>query len=59
VAPVASDGTIRTDAQEKFNDAGIEVYIAKFAPSSWSDEEIDYAYTAREDTRLDWHPLTN
>jgi len=32
--------------RRKFNDAGIEVYIAKFAPSAWSDEEIDYAYTA-------------
>lgn len=32
--------------RKKFNDAGIEVHIAKFAPSAWSDEEIDYAYTA-------------
>lgn len=32
--------------RKKFNDAGIEVHIAKFAPSTWSDEEIDYAYTA-------------
>jgi len=32
--------------RKKFNDAGIDVYIAKFAPSAWSDEEIDYAYTA-------------
>lgn len=32
--------------RKKFNDAGIDVYIAKFAPSSWSDEEIDYAYAA-------------
>lgn len=32
--------------RKKFNDAGIDVHIAKFAPSSWSDEEIDYAYTA-------------
>ncbi len=30
----------------KFNKAGIEVNIAKFAPSSWTDEEIDYAYNA-------------
>jgi len=34
------------EMRKKFNDAGIEVYISKFAPSSWSDEEIDYAYTA-------------
>ena len=34
------------DMRKKFNSAGIEVYIAKFAPSGWSDEEIDYAYKA-------------
>jgi sugar phosphate isomerase/epimerase len=34
------------DMRKKFNDAGITVHIAKFAPASWSDEEIDYAYTA-------------
>ena len=34
------------DMRKKFNKAGIEVYIAKFAPSAWSDEEIDYAYRA-------------
>jgi hypothetical protein len=34
------------DMRKKFNSAGIEVYIAKFAPSGWSDEEIDYAYRA-------------
>ena len=34
------------DMRKKFNKAGIEVYIAKFAPSAWSDEEIDYAYKA-------------
>jgi len=34
------------DMRKKFNKAGIEVYIAKFAPSVWSDEEIDYAYRA-------------
>jgi sugar phosphate isomerase/epimerase len=34
------------DMRRKFNNAGINVYIAKFAPSSWSDEEIDYAYNA-------------
>jgi len=34
------------DMRKKFNDAGINVHIAKFAPSAWSDEEIDYAYTA-------------
>jgi sugar phosphate isomerase/epimerase len=34
------------EMRKKFNNAGIDVHIAKFAPSSWSDEEIDYAYTA-------------
>jgi sugar phosphate isomerase/epimerase len=34
------------DMRKKFNDAGIEVHILKFAPSLWSDEEIDYAYNA-------------
>jgi hypothetical protein len=35
-----------SEMRKKFNDAGIDVYIAKFAPSEWSDEEIDYAYYA-------------
>ena len=34
------------EMRKKFNKAGIDVYIAKFAPSAWSDEEIDYAYNA-------------
>jgi sugar phosphate isomerase/epimerase len=34
------------DMRKKFNKAGIDVYIAKFAPSEWSDEEIDYAFNA-------------
>lgn len=34
------------EMRKRFNDAGIDVYIAKFAPSAWSDEEIDYAYKA-------------
>ena len=32
--------------RKKFNDAGINIHIAKFAPSTWSDEEIDYAFRA-------------
>jgi hypothetical protein len=35
-----------SEMRKKFNDAGINVYIAKFAPSEWSDEEINYAYDA-------------
>ncbi len=34
------------EMRKKFNSAGIDVYITKFAPSSWSDAEIDYAYNA-------------
>jgi sugar phosphate isomerase/epimerase len=34
------------EMRKKFNAAGINVYISKFAPSRWSDEEIDYAYKA-------------
>lgn len=30
----------------KFNRAGIDIHIAKFAPAAWSDEEIDYAFRA-------------
>ena len=32
-------------AKKLFDDAGIGVHIVKFSPSSWSDEEIDYAFT--------------
>jgi len=35
-----------TDIRKKYNNAGVDIHIAKFAPSSWSDEEIDYAYNA-------------
>jgi sugar phosphate isomerase/epimerase len=34
------------DLRKMYNDAGVDIHIAKFAPSSWSDEEIDYAYNA-------------
>jgi sugar phosphate isomerase/epimerase len=34
------------DIKKKYNDAGVKIHIAKFAPTSWSDAEIDYAYTA-------------
>ncbi|HZK92871.1 MAG TPA: hypothetical protein VFC67_01585, partial [Prolixibacteraceae bacterium] len=35
-----------TDIRKKYNNAGVDIHIAKFAPSDWSDEEIDYAYNA-------------
>ena len=34
------------DIRKLYNDAGVDIHIAKFAPSTWSDEEIDYAYDA-------------
>ena len=34
------------DVRKMYNDAGVDIHIAKFAPSGWSDEEIDYAYNA-------------
>jgi hypothetical protein len=34
------------DMRKKFNRVGIDVRIAKLAPSSWTDAEIDYAYNA-------------
>jgi sugar phosphate isomerase/epimerase len=29
-----------------FNDSGVNIHIVKFAPARWTDEEIDYAFTA-------------
>jgi sugar phosphate isomerase/epimerase len=34
------------DIRKMYNDAGVDIHIAKFVPSSWSDEEIDYAFNA-------------
>jgi len=34
------------DVRKMYNDAGVDIHIAKFAPSRWSDEELDYAYKA-------------
>jgi sugar phosphate isomerase/epimerase len=34
------------EVRKMYNDAGVDIHIAKFAPSRWSDEEIDYAYKA-------------
>ena len=34
------------DVRKMYNDAGVDIHIAKFAPASWSDEELDYAYKA-------------
>lgn len=29
-----------------YNEAGVNIHIAKFSPAGWSDEEIDYAFEA-------------
>ena len=34
------------DIRKMYNKEGVNIHIAKFVPSSWSDEEIDYAYNA-------------
>ncbi|MBV5312355.1 MAG: TIM barrel protein [Prolixibacteraceae bacterium] len=34
------------DLRKMFNDAGINIHIVKFAPSNWTDEEIEYAFKA-------------
>lgn len=37
------------DIRKMYNNAGVDIHIAKFVPSSWSDEEIDYAYNATKE----------
>jgi sugar phosphate isomerase/epimerase len=34
------------DLRKMYNNAGVDIHIAKFAPSGWTDQEIDYAYNA-------------
>jgi sugar phosphate isomerase/epimerase len=34
------------EIRKMYKKAGVDIHIAKFVPSSWSDEEIDYAYNA-------------
>ena len=34
------------DVRKMYNNAGVDIHIAKFAPGSWTDAEIDYAYKA-------------
>ncbi|MCU0363250.1 MAG: sugar phosphate isomerase/epimerase [Bacteroidales bacterium] len=34
------------EIRKMYNDAGVNIHIAKFVPSGWSDEEIDYAFNA-------------
>ena len=34
------------ELRNMYNDSGVNIHIVKFAPAAWSDEEIDYAFTA-------------
>jgi sugar phosphate isomerase/epimerase len=34
------------DIRKMYHNAGVDIHIAKFVPSGWSDAEIDYAYNA-------------
>jgi sugar phosphate isomerase/epimerase len=34
------------ELRKMYNDAGVTIHLAKFSPTSWSDEEIDYAFNA-------------
>lgn len=34
------------ELRKMFNDAGIDIHIVKFSPADWTDEEIDYAFSA-------------
>lgn len=36
------------DIRKMYKKAGVDIHIAKFVPSAWSDEEIDYAYSAAQ-----------
>ena len=32
--------------RKMYNDAGVNIHIAKFSPANWTDEEIDYSFKA-------------
>jgi sugar phosphate isomerase/epimerase len=34
------------DLRKLYNDAGVNIHIAKFSPENWSDEEIEYSFNA-------------
>ncbi len=34
------------ELRKLFNEAGINIHIAKFSPGNWTDEEIDYSFRA-------------
>lgn len=43
---LALDVSKYAEVKKKFNDAGINIHIIKFSPARWSDEEINYAFSA-------------
>ena len=34
------------ELRKMYNDAGVEIHIAKFSPEKWTDEEIEYSFNA-------------
>lgn len=34
------------ELRKMYNDAGVDIHIAKFSPANWSEEEKDYAFNA-------------
>ncbi len=34
------------ELRKMYNNAGVQIHIAKFSPENWSDEEIDYSFRA-------------
>lgn len=34
------------ELRKLYNDAGVEIHIAKFSPDSWTDKEIEYSFKA-------------
>ena len=34
------------ELRKMYNDAGVNIHIAKFSPENWTDEEIDYSFKA-------------
>ena len=34
------------DLRKMYNDAGVNIHIAKFSPESWTDKEIEYSFKA-------------
>jgi sugar phosphate isomerase/epimerase len=34
------------ELRKMYNDSGVNIHIVKFSPANWTEEEIDYAFTA-------------